>query len=40
MSVMEIKGAHLFAEDTGGASPAIIFTHALFFSWPMYAHQI
>lgn len=40
MGMMEINGTRLFVEDTGGAGPAVIFTHALFFSGHMYAHQI
>lgn len=40
MGMMNINGTQLFVEDTGGDAPAVIFTHALFFSGRMYAPQI
>jgi len=40
MSMMDINGTSLFVDDSGGGGPAVIFTHALFFSGRMYAPQI
>jgi pimeloyl-ACP methyl ester carboxylesterase len=34
-----INGARLYFEDTGGAKPAVLFTHGIFFSSAMFAPQ-
>ena len=35
----DINGARLYFEDTGGAKPAVLFTHGIFFSSAMFAPQ-
>ena len=40
MGLMPINGTELWVEDTGGSGPAVLFTHALFFSGEMYRAQI
>jgi 3-oxoadipate enol-lactonase len=40
MPIVNVNGANLFYEDTGGSSkPAILFTHGIFFSSAMFAPQ-
>lgn len=40
MGLIHVNGTQLWVEDTGGTGPAVIFTHALFFSGQMYSAQI
>ena len=40
MGLFDINDTQLWVEDTGGAGPAVVFTHALFFSGEMYRPQI
>lgn len=40
MPLTTINNTELFVEDTCGDGPAVVFTHALFFSGAMYDQQI
>ena len=37
---MQVNGAELYVEDTGGASPAIVFSHGLLWSTKMWRFQV
>ena len=37
---MRINGAELHVEDTGGAGPAIVFSHGLLWSMAMWRFQV
>jgi pimeloyl-ACP methyl ester carboxylesterase len=40
MPIAEVNGQRLFYEDTGGAGPAVIFSHGLFMDHEMFAPQV
>jgi len=40
MAIAEVNGQRLYYEDTGGAGPAVIFSHGLFMDHEMFAPQV
>ena len=40
MALMDINGARLWVEDSGGSGPPIVFSHGLLWSGAMYAPQV
>ena len=40
MPIAEVNGQRLYYEDTGGAAPAVIFSHGLFMDHEMFAPQV
>jgi 3-oxoadipate enol-lactonase len=40
MRAMQVNGAELYVEDTGGSGPAIVFSHGLLWSTKMWRFQV
>lgn len=40
MALMDVNGARLWVEDSGGSGPPIVFSHGLLWSGAMYAPQV